>query len=501
MNGYGDLGAFGIILIVFGVIGAVLSVVSAVIYLCYFMSSDDRGKAWCPKLVVLFAFALSVCSIFLLPLDVANTKLDGGLAFVFQVTWQVFYGFVAVFVVLIIPFFIFYYESEDPDKGIFYQIRWGLCATVVTFVIVAVLTGVTYYFFGWADVPFSQYVSEDAYYTLADARANLALSARQYEIKTISIFVSIVIYLIAVILFLGYFVFITCSGCGMTALPVTLIKSFFFRPRRIRSSEFVTIKAKLMNQSKRLIEIGAKLQEAQDEGKITLKERRVLNDFKIAAYRLEEEWKIVHQSFFSAGGSVILPIVYLVLGVLSGLVSIAWIVHLIVYWAIPTPPNGMLNVVFNWLDGLTMGFPILGGALFTFFALYLVLTVLAGNSMITSRLPLISIHPMRKGDTMMNSLMFNTGLILLCTVVINQFTQRAFNSYSTSTAMDIIFSGAVQNLRYIRWFYFAMIYAYLGCCGLGFILALICCREKTKSEKDLNEVLDRLDVGAIDTLQ
>ena len=116
MNGYGDLSAFGIILIIFGVLGGVFSIVSSIIYLCYFMSSDDRGKAWCPKLVVIFAFALAVCSVFLLPLDVANTKLDGGLSYAFQITWQVFYGFVAVFVVLVIPFFIFYYESEDPEK-------------------------------------------------------------------------------------------------------------------------------------------------------------------------------------------------------------------------------------------------------------------------------------------------------------------------------------------------------------------------------------------------
>lgn len=108
--------ALNVILIIFGVLGGVFSIVSAIIYLCYFMSSDDRGKAWCPKLVVIFAFALAVCSVFLLPLDVANARLEGDLTYAFQITWQVFYGFVAVFVVLILPFFIFYYESEDPEK-------------------------------------------------------------------------------------------------------------------------------------------------------------------------------------------------------------------------------------------------------------------------------------------------------------------------------------------------------------------------------------------------
>lgn len=278
----------------------------------------------------------------------------------------------------------------------------------------------------------------------------------------------------------------------MTALPVTLIKAFIFKPKRIKSSEFIEAKARLMKQSRRLIDIGTKLQEAQDEGKITLKDRRVLNDFKIAAYRLEEEWKVIHTSFFHAGGSVILPIIYLILGIICCLVSLTWIIHLIVYWAIIYPPNGMLNVVFNWLDDLTIGFPILGGLSFWFFTVYLIFTVLAGNAAITSRIPLFAIHPMKKGDTMMNSLMFNTGLILLSSVVVNQFSQRAFNSYSRSTAMDIIFSGAITNLRYIQYFFFYLIYAYLGCCVIGFFLALICCREKTKNEKQLEEVLSRI---------
>nr|CAG4718516.1 unnamed protein product [Naegleria fowleri] len=380
-----------------------------------------------------------------------------------------------------------------PISSFLHQIKWGACATIVSFLMVTILTAVTYFFFGWADIPFMQYTQAVSAPTLHAAL--LQATPAYADERILSIFVSIVIYVIAVILFLGYFVFIICSGCGMTALPVTLIKAFIFKPKRIRSSEFIEAKAKLMRQSKKMIEIGTKLQEAQDEGKIALKDRRILNDFKMAAYKLEEEWKIIHTSFFSAGGSVILPILYLILGIVCCLISLAWIVHLIVYWAIINPPNGMLNVVFNWLDDLTVGFPILGGLLFWVFTVYLVFTVLAGNASITSRIPLFAIHPMKKGDTMMNSLMFNTGLILLSSVVINQFSQRAFNSYSRSTAMDIIFSGAITNLRYIQWFYFAMIYAYLACCGIGFFLALICCREKTKNEKDLEEVLARLDIG------
>lgn len=50
-----------------------------------------------------------------------------------------------------------------------HQIKWGVCATVVTFIVVATLTLVSYWFLGYADIPFKQYVAVQPANTLYDA--------------------------------------------------------------------------------------------------------------------------------------------------------------------------------------------------------------------------------------------------------------------------------------------------------------------------------------------
>lgn len=53
-------------------------------------------------------------NILLLPMDVGNATTNGGLPM--QQIWVAFYIIIALFGLLIIPFTIFYYEAEDPDK-------------------------------------------------------------------------------------------------------------------------------------------------------------------------------------------------------------------------------------------------------------------------------------------------------------------------------------------------------------------------------------------------
>ncbi len=61
--------------------------------------------------------------------------------------------------ILIIPYAIFYYESEDPDKegisGIFYQARWAAFYEIFVIIFAVVAVGVSYYFLGKAQVPYA----------------------------------------------------------------------------------------------------------------------------------------------------------------------------------------------------------------------------------------------------------------------------------------------------------------------------------------------------------
>ncbi|XP_048561171.1 LIMR family protein Os06g0128200-like isoform X1 [Triticum urartu] len=60
-----------------------------------------------------------------------------------------------------------------------------------------------------------------------------------------------------------------------------------------------------------------------------------------------------------------------------------------------------------------LGLP--GTAAFAFFC-YLLIAVIAGEMMLGLKLVFISIHPMKWGGTLMNSFLFNVGLILLCSI-------------------------------------------------------------------------------------
>ena len=55
----------------------------------------------------------------------------------------------------------------------------------------------------------------------------------------------------------------------------------------------------------------------------------------------------------------------------------------------------------------------------------------------------MSIHPMRIGNTMMSSMLFNVWMLLLTALAIVQFCSSAFSSYARLTAVDMIFGVQV----------------------------------------------------------
>lgn len=80
----------------------------------YFQSEDDKNTAVSPKVAVVLGLTLMFLLVLMLPLDVANRASDGGLSM--GLLWQIVYMLVAVMCIGVIPFMMFYYESEDPES-------------------------------------------------------------------------------------------------------------------------------------------------------------------------------------------------------------------------------------------------------------------------------------------------------------------------------------------------------------------------------------------------
>jgi len=73
-------------------------------------------------------------------------------------------------------------------------------------------------------------------------------------------------------------------------------------------------------------------------------------------------------------------------------VSLAWILHIILYVLLKPAVTPFLNSLFSVLDGV---FPLFGTLAFAIFAFYLVWCVLKGTMKFGLRLLIITIHPLK----------------------------------------------------------------------------------------------------------
>lgn len=428
--------------------------IACFVFIIYFSSPDDKNQAWVPKIITLLGLTLACCSILLLPFDVANHSFDGHLDQVIAILWQVIYVAVAVYVTAVIPFAYFYYEAYDPSKdwkrGILNQILWASIFAAVTVVVSVVLVIIMYIFLGKADIPYKRYTSQ-----LATSPSELGdgyVMIVQDDI--ISVRVSIVIYLVAVFSFVGWIFFVIFGGCGLTALPMDLFLGFWYRPRRMSSKDYATVKVQLKERSEQLIMIGHEIEERQKTGKGGRKTRKLYNAFKQAVYNLEEDFQKVETAYRDAGGSPIKHFFKLVFGVFFALMAVIWLIHIIIYMVIPFNffPWG-LSWIFATLDSIPGIGPGIGTICYGLFAFHLLFAVVAGQIKIGSRILWISIHPLKPGDTLMNSFLWNVGLMLLCSITITQFCASAFSTYARETAIDAFFRTFIRNLKYVRYFW------------------------------------------------
>jgi LMBR1 domain-containing protein 1 len=213
----------------------VLSVVllgCVVIFLIKFSHPDDKNVAVFPKVVVVSGLWLAAATILVLPFDIANTYSS----FSMGVLWEVLYVLVAVYIFALIPFAYFFYESDvDPNEKqgcLSSQLGQSMTYTIVTFVVFAAICTIMYAFMGTAEIPYSlmrQSAGNMAAVTSAGVVADLPsppgcagrwcrVSEEEWVVP-----VTLPVYVIAFLAFLGWFFFAVFVGVGLAALPMDLI--------------------------------------------------------------------------------------------------------------------------------------------------------------------------------------------------------------------------------------------------------------------------------------
>ncbi|KAH6572508.1 hypothetical protein BASA62_003335 [Batrachochytrium salamandrivorans] len=467
-------------LIITSILFAILVIIGAIYFVVYFQSPTDKWVAWFPKVVVITSLSLAAWNIFLLPLDVANQSgsigsSTGGIPI--PTLTLAFYATSIVLVLVIMPFTVFYYEGEDNKddedgvkrsaSGQFgYAIKW----IIPTLAFAAGIVAAMYWGgLGYAEIT-TTYLQSPLFDT-TDLEVNSLVGFYNFQFycntsavgKTITltprfplgvnssvpvyavipaantalpsygcsalsgapicctvtavneVVVSIGVFIIAVITLVGWIIFAVFGGVGMAALPYDMLSEFQNRPKPINSIEYGERKIKIGQQAQLLIEVcktlNVELKEAARGNSFNKRYRTIKNrerQFRKDVLIIDYHYRNLEESYRFQGGNILLHYIKFFLACLSG----------------------MPNLACDWY--------------------------------------LLHVHPLVVGETLMSSLVFNAGVILLCSLPLAQFCNVAFSDYAKYTSNQSIFGVSISTLKGISFGYDACVYVMLGFLVLTF---------------------------------
>ncbi|CAL5192301.1 unnamed protein product [Lathyrus oleraceus] len=489
------MGDFNLALVIVAIVVCVIVFLVNVYLLVNYQHPDDVNQAYFPKFVVVLGLSVAAISILMLPADVANRQAcrhaiyNGAcnLTLPMKDLWLAVYVIDAILVFFIIPFAMFFYEG-DQDKSIGKRIKSALCWVVTTAVVCALVLGILYGLVGKVDFTVRHLSSSTTSFPSTwglnsgqqcvgnGAHQCSAYSASPSSEKTWTMRSTFPEYVVALATIVGSVLFSIFGGVGIACLPLGLLFSFIRRPKAvITRSQYIKEATELGKKAKDLKKAAESLHQEERSGAKGRKHRKNVKEVEKELFQLEEDVKLLEEMYPQGEKAettwaltVLGYLAKLVFGILGLIVSVAWIAHIIIYLLIDPPLSPFLNEVFIKLDDV---WGLLGTAAFAFFCFYLLLAVIAGATMLGLRLVFITIHPMKWGATLMNSFLFNVGLILLCSISVIQFCSTAFAYYAQATAAQEIFGHTLESLRGIKYLYKYNVFqiAFVALAGLTFV--------------------------------
>jgi len=479
--------------------------------LVVFGHPDDKNVAWVPKVVTVFGLWIAFASVLILPYDVANSSGSGG-GVRLDLLWQILYIIVAVLIAVIIPFAFFFYEndlddeSDEAQEGGFLQSQTGMAIkwTLATAVVFCVLLGIMYAFLHNANVPVTRYaqtfdVAVDVKSTTTfDMSACVKGAVVDNRCSVVAynwvIPVSFPLYVVAFVAFLGWFFFVVFGGVGLAALPVELIQEFTTRPEPMTTKTYFTERASLGARAKSLLEIGARLSaemEKRHTGSKKRQEGRDMRNLEKHYFYLKKDFQLLTIAYKLRGGNPLEYIAKLIGGIIFAGISLSWFLHIILYMLPAKAITPFLNKFFVVLTDNVPGFPLFGVLVFAIWSFHLLFCVVKGNFRLGVRFLFIKLYPMEIGNTLMNAFLFNTWIIVLCSVPAVQFCVQAFPIYTSGTQASVMFGSQVRYLDFFRYFFLnnVFIIALLVFFCLTCLMLVICPKNQAD---EVEKTLDRI---------
>lgn len=225
----------------------------------------------------------------------------------------------------------------------------------------------------------------------------------------------------------------------------------------------------IQKRSAELIELGRSIKASMERpggGVKTSWERKkqkrldfvTLNKFKQSVYLLEsdmDELKLCHEDYKNYNPLV--AVFKLLVGCVAALVSTIWVFHIALYMLPPVPLVPFLNSYFIWFD---QWFPLFGTVSVGVFSTYLLACAVKGCFKFGMRCFCFALHPMKLHGTYMNSMLFNLGLVLSCSIPAVQFCDQAFKDYGRLTSIRTMMGTQIYHLQGMSFFWAYNIFVY-----------------------------------------
>ena len=473
--------------------------------LAYYCAEDDNefGAGLFSKIIAVLGMFIGLGQICLLPLDVSNTRGDGG-EFRMDIMWKLVYILIVCFVFFIIPLAMSLYEC-DPDWTFGQKIRNSLCFFACEVIVVICLFGITFLIWNKAHIPISSLkcdIDINADFSLSSVEINsdneedFNNQCGKIEEKEIEIKVSFAVYIIALLSLISYALFMLFGGVGIFSFPLDLIYSFCTRPVRIKPAKLEEMKKEIVVTAADLKDLGMQLKELEKKGDNTKnmfsKEKRhyneLLKQLKVGVSVVDDQFQIINMQNMANQTSALGYLLQLIAGIFCIILSILWIFQILLYIIIKKdgrPINGFLNVPLVALTEKNLSF--LAICIFTVLSLYLLLITIKGNFKFGIRFMFLGeIHPMKKDNTYMNSILFNVMLVMLTSVSVIQFSIRSFGEYTSLTEADIIFNTQIKYLSFYGFFFRNNLFEYgLLIIAIISFIYLICRPNDTNTVKKI----------------
>lgn len=481
--------------------------------------------------------------------DGYDTTLCGGLNM--ELFWTIIFWAIPAWVFLVIPFATFYYEADDGSitagmPGVEKQekkskIMSAICYMTFIVVIVGALFGSTYYLFATASIPVTVYESPpfqadlDIYskvsIDLSDSDAGFSKSRfRSIEDSQIQSFLSHVkpenadlielrvkpaTFYAGLMAFLGWFLFALFGGIGLAALPLDLILVYVNRPRHLDAVEFADIQTSLRQRTNELVDIGELIKvERTEKSELGLQtntkkfgmnfgsildpekrkeareERQAILGFKTSVFILDQDvqdFQNCHANYENY--NPLLPYASLLLGLISIVITVCWILQIVLY-VLPRdkPIYAFLNIFLGWFDRF---FPLFGVLALSTLSLYLLFCCVKGCFKFGLRFVCFQLYPMEVGKTYMSAMLFNVGLVLMCTLPVIQLTQTAFEDYCKFATITQLFGVQIEYLKFFSWFWVHNIFVIAMITFFGLTALYLACKPRDKSTSSI-ALRDRL---------